>query len=280
MKEIMLTKKKLIQGGSVKKTLFVVAIAAMLVLSVASSAFAVNHSGLQRIGAAQNVGAPVGGGGVNPTDNVAGAGTFTYMDWSTGLGTNNLSTSPHGAYTTTTSKCVVCHAVHNAAPGNAPVGAAGATADTLLRMKASDACAFCHVTAGQTVNGRPVYDGVVPVTSGGSSNTGHAVGSNCNECHTGVHGANADQSIPALNGFLLKTMTTTSPVASTWPRLSRLSMPAPLRRASLPVPQLASRRPSGPILPVQAPTTVRLRLVSSAPSATTVRTPPPKRIET
>ena len=46
------------------------------------------------------------------------------MDWSTGLGTNNSASagnSPHGNFTTTTVKCVVCHAVHYAAPGNAPV---------------------------------------------------------------------------------------------------------------------------------------------------------------
>lgn len=203
----MICKENTTQGGSVKKSLLVLAIAAILVFAFAGSAFAVNHSGQQRLGSAYVTGAPVGGIGSNPADNVAGAGTFTYMDWSTGLGTNNQSTSPHGAYTTTTVKCVVCHSVHYAAAGG-PVNGSQ-TADTLLRMKASQACAFCHVTAGQTVNGKPVYDGVVPVLSGGSQNSGHAVGTNCDECHTSVHGVGADGSVAALNGYLLKTQLVT-----------------------------------------------------------------------
>jgi hypothetical protein len=191
----------------VKKTLLVVALAAILLFAVAGSAFAINHSGQQRLGA--RAVAPANVAGV-PT---AGAGTDTYMDWNTALGDNATNgNSPHGNYTTTTVKCVVCHAVHYAAPGGAPVGS-GQTADTLLRMKASDACIFCHATTGEAVNGTPVYDGlggaITPVgATGGSTTTGHIVGNDCSECHTNVHGANADHSVASLDGFLLKLMPT------------------------------------------------------------------------
>jgi hypothetical protein len=209
MKE-MTPNKNIILGGSVKKTLFVVAVAAMLLFAVAGSAFAVNHSGQQRLGAASTfttaTGNPLPVTGGQPSNGIAGAGTETYMDWSTALGTNGVvGNSPHGNFTTTTVKCVVCHAVHYAAPGGAPVGS-GQTADTLLRMKASDACGFCHGQTGTAVNGTPVYDGIytASMASGGSANTGHAVGTNCNECHASVHGVNEDNSVASLAGFLLK----------------------------------------------------------------------------
>jgi hypothetical protein len=191
----------------VKKTLFVVALATSLVFALAASAYAgVNHSGQQRLGAAAVAPAVVPGSGT-----VAGAGTNTYQDWDLALGTNATDgNSPHGNYTTTTVKCVVCHAVHYAAPGGAPVGS-GQTADTLLRMKASDACVYCHATTGQAVNGRPVYDGLggaitAPGATGGATSTGHIIGTNCSYCHTNVHGADADHSVASLDGYLLKLM--------------------------------------------------------------------------
>lgn len=175
-----------------------------LVLAVASPAYAVNHSGNQREGASVVATGNVGGG----TNPVAGAGTYTYNDWNTSLGTNSLSVSPHGGFTTTTDKCAVCHAVHYAAAGTSPVGS-GQTADTLLRMRADQACVYCHVTTGSTVNGTPVYDGVYPASSGGSTNTGHMTGTNCSECHASVHGSGADESVPSITGLLLKTQTPT-----------------------------------------------------------------------
>lgn len=57
-------------------------------------------------------------------------------------GVNNFG-SPHGAYTTSTRKCAVCHAVHNAAPG---AGASGS--EVLLRSTVAEACTYCHVSPG------------------------------------------------------------------------------------------------------------------------------------
>lgn len=213
MKEI--TKSNnLTLGGSVKKSLFIVALAAILVFAFAGAAFAVDHSGNLREGAPVVAPAVVGGG--IPTVTVAGAGTYTYFDWSVGYDAQANDNSPHGNYATTTVKCVVCHAVHYAAPGGAPVGS-GQAADTLLRMKASDACGFCHASTGTSVNGRPVYDGlyVAGMPSGGSQNTGHATSTACTECHTGPHGAGADESVASLAGYLLKNQANNGATANT-----------------------------------------------------------------
>jgi hypothetical protein len=213
----------------VKKTLFVVALATMLLFALGTSAFAAeNHSNQQRFGAAATASANVdvqatetvitgpngsnwATGTVYPGYNsLYGAGTNIYEDWQPALLGNSSGNSPHGNYTTTTVKCVVCHAVHYAAPGGGPVGSAGATADTLLRMKASEACAYCHATSGQAVNGTPVYNGdgqhANGVDTAGNNNYGHYTGNDCNECHTSVHGGGADTSVASLRGYLLKTI--------------------------------------------------------------------------
>ena len=214
-----------------KKTLLVVALATVLVLAVASSAFATNHSGqpANRLGAKSAASAkvqiPVGGENVQNgsggfvfapagSQTVAGAGTNTYFDWNPALFgnaqtdpmlPNYAGNSPHGNFTTTTVKCVVCHAVHYAAPGGAPVGS-GQVADTLLRNRADAACIYCHATADQAVNGTPVYDGLGGAlinNTGGDKPTGHLIGNDCHECHSSVHGTNADHSVASLDGFLL-----------------------------------------------------------------------------
>jgi hypothetical protein len=196
-------KKNICQGGSVKKSLLVAALAAVLVFAFASSALAVDHSGEMREGKSVVAGAKTT---ASPGVQVAGAGTYTYVDWSTALGTNSLSNSPHGAFTTTTVKCAVCHAIHYAAPSGDVVGGANSAADTLLRTQAKNACGYCHAMSGTAVNGTPVYNGQgYPATSGGSTTVGHTTGTNCSECHSSVHGSGADESVPAVVGYLLKT---------------------------------------------------------------------------
>ena len=211
MKEIM-QNKETIGGGSVKKTLLVAALAVILVFAFCGSAFAagINHSGQTQLGAH---GAP----NVNP---VAVSQAAIYYPWTSSLMGNVGDNSPHGNFTTTTVKCVVCHAVHYAAPlapagtvGNVTVASDNQQADTLLRMRADEACIMCHATAGMSVNGRPLYDGIGPAlinNTGGLFNTGHFTGPNCTECHTNVHGAGADHSVASLDGYLLKNMTATN----------------------------------------------------------------------
>ena len=220
-------RRGIVTGGrrrSVKKTLLIAALAAVLVFAFSSTAFAAggfgeNMSGQTRLGAASavtssptNYPSGYGSGGETATVTgapIAGAGTYTYADWSaTATGNAGTGNSPHGNFTTTTVKCVVCHSVHYAAPGGAPVGA-GQTADTLLRMKASDACVYCHATAGTAVNGTPVYNGMGSAVIN-TTDIGHFTGLNCCECHASVHGANQDTSVSSLNGYLLKNMTATN----------------------------------------------------------------------
>ena len=223
------------QGGSVKKTLLVVALATVFVFAVAGSAFAgVNHSGQLRLGAKVPAGESAKVGGVT----TPGAGTNTYYDWDQTLLGNAVvpdgGHSPHGNYTTTTVKCVVCHAVHYAAPGGAPVLNAGGTdtqsADTLLRNRADAACIYCHATAGQAVNGTPVYNGdtadLLAGHTGQDYDTGHNIGNGCHYCHSSVHGAYADTSIPAFAGYLLNM-----------PGGTNLNPPSPL---TMWVPQVAN----------------------------------------
>jgi hypothetical protein len=211
----------------VKKTLLVAALAAILVFAAVGSAFAVaDQTDQARFGARVPVvmtpGTPpvyVSGGEGDFVDGNM-TGTNTYKNWLPGLlgnaQTNPLlpnyaGNSPHANYTTTTVKCVVCHAVHFAAPGNTPVAAGTQTADTLLRMRADQACAYCHATAGESVLGGPVYNGLSPAALAparlpGNQNIGHYLGSvSCTICHTNVHGAGDDTSVASLNGLLLNT---------------------------------------------------------------------------
>lgn len=196
-----------------KKIVYVVALAAILLFAFSAAALAegINHSGQTRLGA-------------------EGLGPATYLDWTLGLGTNAVSGSAvHGNYMTTTVKCVVCHSVHYAAPGGAPVsggtwGNGSQQFDTLLRMRADQACAYCHSTLGEGLATAPVYDGVAAgylsnwtVYTGSCASTlainggvyagGHVTGENCSYCHTGVHGAGQDNSVEALDGKLLKQFT-------------------------------------------------------------------------
>jgi hypothetical protein len=207
----------IIQGGFVKKTLLIVVIAAILIFAFAGTAMAaVNRSGQQFLGPAPSPSAiPTQGQDTNvymnwqsistlPTATTSSPGALG-DNWDTAIAGN----TPHGNYQTTTVKCVVCHSVHYAAPGNAPVSGGdfnnGAqVADTLLRMRADQACVYCHATAGMAVNGMPVYDGIPP--SPATALNGHVTGTNCSLCHTTVHGVDQDNSVASLSGFLLRTM--------------------------------------------------------------------------
>lgn len=143
-----------------KKTMLVMALAAVLVLAFAGSAFA-----------------------YTPTP--------VYIAWD-GTGVN--SAGPHADYQTTTEKCAVCHSVH-IAPAAGYAGSTGgvawtATAPTqlLLRGTAADSCKFCHIDTA--VGGVQLYGGATGVygtwTGPGHKGSG---GSACTNCHA-VHGAN------------------------------------------------------------------------------------------
>lgn len=143
---------------SMKKTVLVIALATVMVLAFASTAFA--------------------------------TGGYDYIPWSAAA-PNNVNPTPHMGYTTTTQKCAVCHSVHNAAVSGTTYNATLVplyTGDTelLLRSSAADACTFCHITDG--VSSAEVYGGVAAnytVDSEFAHNQAHAP---CVDCHS-VHGA-------------------------------------------------------------------------------------------
>lgn len=117
----------------------------------------------------------------------AATGGPAYATWGSvsGLPGNLGSTSPHGGYTTTTVKCKVCHAVHNAEqPGG----------ELLLRGTVAEACNYCHV--GGAGGYTQVYEGIPTNYSGTDYSNAHnsyqiatvEQGVTCNMCHQ-VHAA-------------------------------------------------------------------------------------------
>lgn len=106
--------------------------------------------------------------------------TIAYATWGDGgtyawftTGVNAGRTSPHKGYTAATQSCGVCHAVHNAAPG-----------DVLLSTSIAGSCDYCHVGGAggyvQVYNGWDTYYNV-----DNKKNHSNA----CTTCHA-VHGAN------------------------------------------------------------------------------------------
>jgi hypothetical protein len=119
-----------------KRTVFVVALAAVALLAFAGTAFAVSPSVI---------------------DTTTGQSVWSYKDLHDSAAKYEggyaafesgtlYTTNPHGGYNTTTNKCKVCHAVHRAEG-----------AYYLLRADSQDdACSYCHV--GSAHSSKIVYD--------------------------------------------------------------------------------------------------------------------------
>ncbi|RJQ54469.1 MAG: hypothetical protein C4521_06460 [Actinobacteria bacterium] len=114
--------------------------------------------------------------------------------------------SPHGGYADSTTKCKVCHAVHNASTD----ATLGASPQTLLRSSrgvpngfpretpdSSHPCVYCHITGEWAIN--KVYNGILSNFTTDSrmnhddthraQNWGEANYAGCISCHS-VHGSN------------------------------------------------------------------------------------------
>lgn len=161
-----------------KKIVLVAALAAVMVLGLAASAYA------------------IGPAYVSWTDVVAHNQSVE--------GTTNVT--PHKGYLTNTEKCAVCHSVHAAGwykTNDASVDTSANTisagvkpedesSEVLLRGSVANACVYCHVTTD--IGGKQIYtdaagtanyyNGDTPYAHNGTP--GHA---SCAECHS-VHGAN------------------------------------------------------------------------------------------
>jgi len=153
-----------------KKSVLVAALAAMLLLSFATTALA------------KNAGSPAIVGDISGKATSSANATSGYVYWGAATRIASLDAQqgnggPHGNYTTTTIKCAVCHSVHGA-------DAAG----TLLLNGTSvgNSCNYCHF-AGSTVT--PVQ---VALSTEGVNNSPH---STClGYCHTNSpHGVGASE---------------------------------------------------------------------------------------
>ena len=117
-----------------------------------------------------------------------------YATWVPG-GPNG--TSPHTDYSDSTTKCKVCHAVHNAS---------GVADSTLLRDSRANACVYCHLNPGDVSSLNPYGKGsgaesnYTDDTKDNATDTGwynhssthdgnYATYLGCTSCHS-VHGAN------------------------------------------------------------------------------------------
>lgn len=147
-----------------KKTAFVLFLAAIMVFAFAASALADTTSG-----------------------EIAVDGRY---DWDATSPNNNPAT-PHKGYAYNTTKCLVCHAVHKAADDG----------EVLLGTTVGNACNYCHVSIN-TITDKLVYggDGVIGLDVDESGPNGHQI--TCTLCHA-VHGANTVNQT-ALSSAILK----------------------------------------------------------------------------
>lgn len=150
-----------------KKTLFVAALAAVMVFAFASSALAI---GPFYTSAAGNV---------PDYENYL---SWTWVSNNANAGGEDAGT-PHGNYTTTSNKCAVCHAVHRADPAGLVLTPITGGADNKLGSY-TEGCGFCHgaTSTFSTSKVNMAADFTI------SPHT------NCNRCHiASPHGAGASQ---------------------------------------------------------------------------------------
>lgn len=160
---------------TMKKTLLVLALAAVLVFSLTTVASA-KYAGYLGTDAAGLNTAYVSWGGA--TDIAASLGTS--------------QTTPHGGYTATSVKCVVCHSTHRAysgvlgTPGTENT-VAGLGADNSLLNGASGSCTQCHAAWGASPSAALIEVGQNTATTG--PHIGGNYSCTTRACHGSVHGS-------------------------------------------------------------------------------------------
>lgn len=149
---------------------------------------------------------------------IATTGDAGYTTWGSVTGVPGNLPSPHGAYATTTQKCVVCHAVHNA----------NTMGEVLLQDSVAQSCTYCHVT---TAIATTVYGGSLNNYSISDTDTAHntyptgpmSPGVTCNQCHQ-VHAAASQMTLNSyLTTKLLSTGGATNP--ANWDPAAKWALP-------------------------------------------------------
>lgn len=130
-------------------------------------------------------------------------------------GTTTSMLSPHGGYTQTSVKCVVCHSIHRATTGATAIGA-GVSNSLLNGTSKGNACANCHSAWGASPSAAIVAIGETysgpHIGAGGSSCTNRG-------CHGSVHGIGADTTFAVVAKYNLQNpsiATATDPAISAY----------------------------------------------------------------
>jgi len=118
---------------------------------------------------------------------------------------SNLTSSPHGGYVTSTTKCAVCHSVHRAAGIGVIETATTSNANGVVNQfltNGGDSCVQCHTTWGSTMTASLIEwagpeSAAGPHTDVSQGNTG------CSTCHKGgIHGT-GNSKYWGMNCFML-----------------------------------------------------------------------------
>jgi len=192
MKENSNTSSILKGHTTMKKYIFVSALAALLVFAFAA------------VAGAKYAGYALDGSKASPT--AAASTTPGYLSWggatqmmaANGLAAiNPLAQTAHGGYITTTTKCAVCHSVHRATGQGTTVG----VAKNLFLTNSGDSCVQCHTAWGSTQAALLVEWGN-PADNAGTTGGPHG-SSQCATCHQGgIHGSSTSQ-YWGMNAYML-----------------------------------------------------------------------------
>jgi hypothetical protein len=187
-----LTKTNTKQGVSMKKTLFVMALAVVLVFALAATALATSaktwnyQADYYSWGSNYGNGIQVSTGTANTSTNTLGLGgaVVTNASYTSGILNSNQTAGGgvHSNYTSTTAKCGICHSVHRA------------KGDGVHLLNTSDAtCAGCHISGTSTVTNVVVAWGTTAAKLAGphSSASGSCTSRSCHA--TSPHGVGGSE---------------------------------------------------------------------------------------
>lgn len=180
-----------IQGvRNMKKSLLIVALAFALVFAFAATALA--------FGPIYNGNDPLSSNGTTITAYNPNYPGYLSWDWAAAADPVNNVESPHGNYTTSSTKCAVCHAVHRAKSGGVALTAWGGITGTTFggeSLAPFESCYFCHGT-GATFTDATV-DFAVAANGNLSPHT------TCGRCHSASPHGGGTSEYPVLAAKLI-----------------------------------------------------------------------------
>jgi len=193
MKENNLITSLLKGKHTMKKYIFVSALAALLVFAFAA------------VAGAKYAGYALDGSKALPT--AAASTTPGYLSWGGAttmmaangiVAPNPLVKGAHGGYITTTTKCAVCHSVHRATGKGSAVG----TVNNMFLTNGGAECVQCHTAWGST-QAALLVEWANPADNGGQAMGGPHGSQQCATCHAGgIHGS-SNSAYWGMNAYML-----------------------------------------------------------------------------